>query len=200
MMYNMQNNGGMPRFNKDLIYEAEKHDLLKKFLYSEWEKYGAWIEEVEYKDNPERQRKGIDVILHKPDGSDAYIDEKARIKPDKGTFGLEIWNDYGGKGNFTDGWFMDESKKTGTYCLLYTENNIDYATFVNVKALKDKVFSIFTKIDLLNFHDEADKAVKSKLPGAFIFDSKKQWEHGRFLVLPLEFYYTIPSTMTFALR
>lgn len=188
-------NGKMSQFEKDCAYEAKMHDLLYKNFYSKLEELGARIEKV---DDLQRQKMGIDTILHKPDGTDVYIDEKARERADKGTFGLEIWNDYGGKGNFTDGWFMDESKLTGWYCFLHTENRINYATFVCVKHLKDKVFSILTKEELNNFNSYANQAVKSKIQGAFVYDSN-QWEHGRFLILPLKFYQKIPSTMTFTL-
>ena len=188
-------NGKRSQFEIDCDYEAKMHNLLYKNFYSKLEELGARIEKVY---DLQRQKLGIDTILHKPDGSDVYIDEKAREKADKGTFGLEIWNNYGGKGNFTKGWFMDESKLTGWYCFLHTENRINYATLVRVKDLKHKVFSILTKEELNDFNSNANKAVKSKLPGAFVYDSN-QWEHGRFLILPLEFYKSIPSTMQFTL-
>lgn len=177
-------------FEKACRYEDEMHSKLNEGFYCKIEQYGAKVERVKDK---ERQLQGIDAIITKPTGEQIFIDEKAREKKDKNTFGLEIWNNYGGKGNFTDGWFMDEKKLTRWYCFLHTENGVNYATFVNVKALKDKLFSILTKEELLDYNMYANKAVKAKIQGAFVYDSN-QWEHGRFLILPLEFYKKVPGT------
>lgn len=177
-------------FEKSCIYESEMHSKLNEGFYGKITQLGAKVEHVKDK---ERQLLGIDTIITKPNGEQVYVDEKAREKKDKNTFGLEIWNNYGGKGNFTDGWFFDETKLTHWYCFLHTETGVNYATFVNVKNLKDKIFSIFEKKELLDYNSCANKAVQSKIEGAFVYDSN-QWEHGRFLILPIEFYKKVPGT------
>lgn len=180
----------MNSFDKSCAYEREMHSRLHEGFYSEITQLGAQVEHVRDK---ARQLLGIDTIITKPNGEQVYVDEKAREKKDKNTFGLEIWNNYGGKGNFTSGWFMDETKLTHWYCFLHTENGVNYATFVNVKNLKDKLFSILTRKELLDCNGQANAAVKSKIEGAFVYDSN-QWEHGRFLILPMDFYKKVPGT------
>lgn len=195
---------------KSLLYEANPNepdqfldliDSIKDVLPAEGEgkieslygKLGEFGVKMERPGGIGLKKNGINVTLTMPDGSKVYIDEMSRKKDDTGNLSLNIWFDYGGKGKFTRGWFMDERKNPDWYCFLHTENRINYATFVKVSDIRYKIFSILKPKELYDANGYANKAVSTKIPGAFIHDSP-QLEHSRLLVIPLDFYMRIPST------
>lgn len=202
---------------KRLLYEANPNEL-DQFLelidsvkdnlpaeglgkiesfYGKLEELGVKVERV---NDIERNKMGIDVVVTMRDGSHVYIGDKPWYplclrKLDTDHLCLEIWKDRGGIGKFTKGWFMDESKKTDWYCFIHTKNQIDYATFVKVKDLRYRILSSLKLKELYDINGYANKAVKTKIEGASIYDSPK-CAHRRLLIIPLEFFGRIPSTRT----
>lgn len=177
----------------DCNYEQMAHEKINAKLYSQLYASGWTIETVHDK---ERQKQGIDVILTSPDGLfHAYIDEKAREKNDTHTFGLELSNNYEWNNNKrTPGWFTDETKVTTHYMFYYREGRDEYAMLIDVRNLKEKIYSIVDRNSLLNpmwGDNMLSLAINNDIENAFIYESKKQQEHGRFLVLPLDFYRSI---------
>ena len=76
------------------------------------------IETVDYKTNPELQLKGVDKIIHFPDGGTVTVDEKKRRK-DYGDILLELWKN-------------KEQKKLGW--LFYSQ--CDYIVYAVLSARK----------------------------------------------------------------
>lgn len=181
----------MNNFQLDQIFEQEWHNKAYNSFYQGMIAQGCGYE---YVTDKERQLKGIDVILTKPDGQQLIIDEKARKKNKNKnssipTFGLEIYTNYGGNGK-KPGWFLDETKLTTHYMFLYNDNGVDYMTIVKVEDLKKKLFSEISKYNLMNETQETLNALLNiTMPeGSFIYDDRINWEKSRFLLLPMSYY------------
>lgn len=181
--------------------EKPAHEKIYARVYSKLIEAGWKVEVVHDK---ERQKLGIDVIVSSADGKvGAYIDEKAREKQSTNTFGLELSNNYewnGGKR--TPGWFLDETKVTTHYMFYYQEGKDEYVMHVDAKKLKEKIYSIADRNVLLNsaWGDEMLSAgIANEIKGAFILQDKKRQEHGRFLILPLDFYRSLEGSKEFKL-
>lgn len=188
-------------YDQDCAWEKKAHEKIYARVYGKLVEAGWKVEVVHDK---ERQKLGIDVIVSSADGKAvAYIDEKAREKPDKGTFGLELSNDYewdGGKR--TPGWFLDETKVTTNYMFYYQEGKAEYVMHVDARKLKEKIYGIADRNVLLNspWGDAMLSAgIANEIKGAFIYESKKQKERGRFLILPLYFYRSLEGSKEFKL-
>lgn len=181
----------MNNFQLDQIFEQEWHNKAYNSFYQGMIAHGCCYE---YVTDKERQLKGIDVILTKPDGQQLIIDEKARKKNKNKnssipTFGLEIYTNYGGNGKKL-GWFLDETKLTTHYMFLYNDNGVDYMTIVKVEDLKKKLFSEISKYNLMNETQETlNTLLNITMPeGTFIYDDRINWERSRFLLLPMSYY------------
>lgn len=181
----------MNNFQLDQIFEQEWHNKAYNYFYQGMIAQGCGYE---YVTDKERQLKGIDVILTKPDGQQLIIDEKARKKNKNKnssipTFGLEIYTNYGGNGK-KPGWFLDETKLTTHYMFLYNDNGVDYMTIVKVEDLKKKLFSEISKYNLMNeTQDNLNALFNITMPeGSFIYDDRINWEKSRFLLLPMSYY------------